>query len=75
MLPDNGGRRKQREGGNKELYLYVCCKFRFDLLKNNMIKLTWWNGIIKDINVTDVWNRCVICLIFRMGHVRGYLSS
>ena len=33
ILPDDGGGRKQRVGGNKELYLYLCCMFRYLFIK------------------------------------------
>jgi hypothetical protein len=29
------------------------------LLKINMIKITGWNGILIDINVTDLWHPTV----------------
>jgi len=50
------------------------------LLKINMIKLTGWNGILIDINVTDLWHPTVNVWRFErviceaICHVWGYLS-
>ena len=38
ILPDDGGGRKQRVGGNKELYLYLCCMCRCLFIKEKYDK-------------------------------------
>jgi len=62
------GERNVRE----EIRNCICvCAVTADVgkLRNNMVKLTGWNGLTMDTNVTDLWNPIIKRLIFRMGYV------
>ena len=57
ILPDNGGWRKKRVGGNKEFFFSMHdVSADVGLLEKNKIKLIGWNWLLNDINVTDLWH-------------------